>query len=27
VDGAVAAQFLQSLRQKLENPYYTFLSR
>jgi pyruvate dehydrogenase E2 component (dihydrolipoamide acetyltransferase) len=27
VDGAVAAQFLQSLKQKLENPYYTFLSR
>lgn len=27
VDGAVAAQFLQSLKQKLENPYYTFLNR
>ena len=27
VDGALAAQFLQSLKQKLENPYYTFLSR
>ena len=27
VDGAVAAQFLQSLKKKLENPYYTFLSR
>jgi len=27
VDGAVAAQFLQSLKNKLENPYYTFLSR
>jgi len=26
VDGAVAAQFLQSLKKKLENPYYTFLS-
>ena len=26
VDGAVAAQFLQSLKNKLENPYYTFLS-
>jgi pyruvate dehydrogenase E2 component (dihydrolipoamide acetyltransferase) len=27
IDGAVAARFLQSLKQKLENPYYTFLSR
>jgi len=27
VDGAVAAQFLQGLKKKLENPYYTFLSR
>ncbi len=27
VDGAVAAQFLQSLKKKLENPYYTFLNR
>jgi pyruvate dehydrogenase E2 component (dihydrolipoamide acetyltransferase) len=27
VDGAVAAQFLQSLKQKLENPYYAFLNR
>ena len=27
VDGAVAAQFLQSLKNKLENPYYTFLNR
>ncbi len=26
VDGAVAAQFLQSLKNKLENPYYTFLT-
>jgi len=25
VDGAVAAQFLQSLKKKLENPYYAFL--
>jgi pyruvate dehydrogenase E2 component (dihydrolipoamide acetyltransferase) len=25
VDGAVAAQFLQSLKNKLEKPYYTFL--
>jgi pyruvate dehydrogenase E2 component (dihydrolipoamide acetyltransferase) len=27
VDGAVGAQFLQSLKKKLENPYYTFLNR
>lgn len=27
VDGAVAAQFLQALKNKLENPYYTFLHR
>ncbi len=26
VDGAVAASFLQSLKNKLENPYYTFLN-
>jgi len=26
VDGAVAAQFLQSLKNKLERPYYTFLN-
>jgi pyruvate dehydrogenase E2 component (dihydrolipoamide acetyltransferase) len=25
IDGAVAAQFLQSLKNKLEKPYYTFL--
>ena len=27
VDGAVAARFLQGLKEKLENPYYTFLNR
>jgi pyruvate dehydrogenase E2 component (dihydrolipoamide acetyltransferase) len=25
IDGAVAAQFLQSLKKKLENPYSTFV--
>lgn len=27
IDGAVAAQFLQSLKKKLEKPYYTFMIR
>ena len=27
IDGAVAAAFLQSLRKRLENPYYTFLNQ